>query len=142
MPAVPQRFCTAVTALVAFGRPLNSVVRRQGKFMASGWVSTRDGHSYSSLLLDADASSAPLNTIEIGSIRVRGGSITSAQLHALLWDTQQWFRGSSLVLDLNRDVRAALDACTQQGSVTWELIQNPLSQQARILAVVARTGSN
>ena len=29
MPAVPQRFCTAVTALLASVRPLNSVVRRQ-----------------------------------------------------------------------------------------------------------------
>jgi hypothetical protein len=36
MPAVPQRFCTAVTALLASLRPLNSIVRRQGASVVFG----------------------------------------------------------------------------------------------------------
>jgi hypothetical protein len=40
MPAVPQRFCTAGTALLASVRPLNSVVRRQDQPHADASLAT------------------------------------------------------------------------------------------------------
>jgi hypothetical protein len=106
--------------------------------VAGQWNSNRDGSWYSSPLLEASGSiHSPLNAIEVYSIRARGGVVTAPQLHALLLDTRDSFKGMRIDLALSQDVRAALAQCTEQGLVNWELIQNPFSQTARVLTVAS-----
>jgi hypothetical protein len=63
MPAVPQRFCTAATALLASVRPLNSVVRRQMKWL-SDLLKGREYKPASLALRPGEKVESPLHAID------------------------------------------------------------------------------
>jgi len=101
------------------------------------WTTHRgDEWWLSETAFEATASAGPGN-VTIESIHMYGsGQLSEEVLHRVLWDAQQQFHEFQLICYLSRVTRPLIESLSQKALVKWELIQNPHSQDARILDVV------
>ena len=101
----------------------------------SNWNGNRDGHWYSGNFIQANAGiNFACKSVGVSEFR-SSINLTPEALHAFLWETAQDFKGLQVWLPLTGELQRLLEALSAAGSVRWEVIDNPLSKEARILFV-------
>ncbi len=106
-----------------------------------GWNTHRgDEWGFSSSYAVADGSyNSAVPMFEI--TRVSRGADQASSLHNLLYQTAQEFKGSKILLVLDRSTRQSLEALAATSSVVWQEFRQPLSLWACILDVVPPNNS-
>ena len=106
----------------------NEILQKDG---GPRWKGNSQGEFfYSDLLCDAELGLGP-TFVSIDTFRPKG-EVPLRHFHEFLWQTHTDFDGFDLLCVLNDRTRPLLEGLARKKLVTWEVLQNPYSQDARI----------
>lgn len=104
----------------------------------SQWKSHRgDEWWYSDYWCEAEGSmaSAEPASLTIESIATKAGQLTEERLHQLLWLTHKQFPEVQVQLSSRPEVFALLEALSANRQVSYRRVENPYSQDLRLLSI-------